>query len=140
MGARSPSTTIVHRAPKPQLLMLPPAAPLDIFNREDVADTIDLVFNAPTEHPEPKTLLVHGQHGAGKSTAVSSYAKKRHTDKIYDVVLWVQCENLSSLRQSFTDIALGLKLPEAHPQTHHENRVLVQNWLREIGKLHLRRA
>lgn len=39
-----------------------------------------------------------------------------------------------SIRQSFTEIALALELPGAHPQRHDNNVVLVQNGFKTSGK------
>lgn len=53
----------------------------------------------------------------------------------YDAVFWVYGETTASLRQSFTDMALRLKLPGAQPNLHNENLQLVQNWFQGTGKL-----
>ena len=51
-----------------------------------------------------------------------------------DALFWVYSEKLVSLKQSFTNIASRLKLPDARPGDHEENRAAVLNWLQQTRK------
>lgn len=68
-------------------------------------------------------------------TPLLRYVETKVSKDEYDAMFWVHAEKDASMRQSFTDIALKLKLPEARPQTHDENLSLVQDWLQSTGKL-----
>ncbi|QKX54573.1 uncharacterized protein TRUGW13939_01660 [Talaromyces rugulosus] len=54
-------------------------------------------------------------------------------EKFFDVILWARGENSVSLRQSFTEIAIRLKLPGAQHHAHDENLLLVQDWLQSTN-------
>jgi hypothetical protein len=72
--------------------------------------------------------------GVGKSSIASTYAETRYKKNVYHVCLWVKGEKPASLRQSFTDIALRLKLPGVQPQTHDDNLNLVQDWFQSTSQ------
>jgi len=73
--------------------------------------------------------------GIGKRSIASRYVETKFENHEYDVALWVYAEKTASMRQSFTDIALRLKLDGAKPDLHDDNLILVQNWLQSTGKL-----
>jgi hypothetical protein len=53
----------------------------------------------------------------------------------YEAIFWIQSETKGSLRQSFTDIAVALKLKKAgHNANFDENRIRVLQWLRHTEK------
>ncbi|KAL3952370.1 hypothetical protein ACCO45_012313 [Purpureocillium lilacinum] len=116
-------------------LMLPQTRTTRCFNREDVFDKLDEFLEPAAEQSSLRSVALHGLGGVGKSTVASTYVEKKFEDHIWDVILWVRGEKLSSLRQSFTDVAMRLKLPGAQPQTHDENLILVQDWFQSTGKL-----
>ncbi|GFF21642.1 hypothetical protein ATEIFO6365_0015021400 [Aspergillus terreus] len=76
----------------------------------------------------PLSRSLWGLGGTGKSSIAARYIEKKIEEDEYDVVFWVYGEKTASLRQSFTDIAMRLKLPGAQPNLHSENLILVQNW------------
>ena len=50
-------------------------------------------------------------------------------------MFWLSSETEVTLRQSFSDIATQLKLPNATPNDHEHNRTLALNWLQTTGSL-----
>ncbi|KAK8130629.1 hypothetical protein PG999_003009 [Apiospora kogelbergensis] len=76
-----------------------------------------------------QSVALHGVGGVGKTSIASSYAEKKYYEEVYDVVAWIHGEKDSSLRQSFTNIAMRLKLPGAQSQADEENQILVHHWL-----------
>lgn len=79
-----------------------------------------------------RSLALHGLGGVGKSTMALRYAENKLQHGELDALFWVYNEKLVSIRHSFTDIALRLKLPDVRPGDHDENRALVLNWLQHI--------
>lgn len=117
--------------------MLPPTRiPAEhFFNRTGFLAELDSKLWPVAGDMSIQSVLVYGIGGGGKSTAISYYVEKRHEAGIYNVILWVQGDSPSSLRQSFTKIAIRLELPGARFLNHDENLSLVQNWFQTQGKL-----
>lgn len=109
--------------------MLPESRSTRMFNRVDVFEKLDQLL-APTTGRTFRSVALHGMGGVGKSTVASTYIETKYEEHAYDAVLWARGEKSVSLSQSFTEIALRLKLPGAKPQNHDENLVLVQDWFR----------
>lgn len=120
-------------ASKLRCLMLPKAKCNRIFGRTPIFEQLDHLLGLEGSRTTFRSVALHGLGGVGKSTIASRFAEKRYNEKIYDVVLWIQSETLASLRQSFTDVAMRLKLPSAQPQTHDDNLISVQDWLQSTG-------
>lgn len=114
--------------------MLPESRSTRMFNRVDVFEKLDQLL-APTTGRTFRSVALHGMGGVGKSTVASTYIETKYEEHAYDAVLWARGEKSVSLSQSFTEIALRLKLPGAKPQNHDENLVLVQDWFRTTGKV-----
>lgn len=128
-----PSRDAIIAAPKTHCLMMPQTRTTRFFDRVDVFEKLDQSLG-PAAGTSFQSVALHGLGGVGKSTIATNYVEKKFNEKEYNVVLWARAENRSSLRQSFTDIAMRLKLPEAKPQLHDENLVLVQDWFQSTGK------
>ena len=107
------------------------------FDRVEPIQRIEEQFDnsstAADGHPF-RSLALHGLGGVGKSTIALKYAENRLHRGEPDALFWVYSEKLVSLKQSFTDIALRLKLPDAQPGDHEENRAVVLNWLQQTRK------
>jgi hypothetical protein len=116
----------------PRCLMLPRVRMTRSFNRESIYERLDQVLS-PVAGKTFRSVALYGMGGVGKSTIASTYTKKKFEENVYDTVLWAHGEKLMSLRQSFTDIALRLKLPGAQSHSHHENLALVQDWFQSTG-------
>lgn len=113
-----------------RVIMMPPTKTIRFFNRIDVFGKLDDLLQNESGEYSLLSVAMHGLGGIGKSSIASSYAEKKFSEKVYDVVLWVCGEKEASLRQSMTDVALRLKLPGVQPHSHDENRVLVLEWFR----------
>jgi hypothetical protein len=107
------------------------------FNRTDVSLQMDTFFGYGTLKPQSsfRSLALYGLGGAGKSSVAMKYAETRRRRGDIDAMFWISSEKEVSMRQSFTDIALRLKLPDAQPKDHDENRTLVLSWLRTTSRL-----
>ncbi len=92
------------------------------------------VLTADAEELSLHSVTLHGLGGVGKSSIALSYAEEKFPERAYDVILWVCGEKDASLRQSFTDIAMRLRLPGANSQSHDENAILVQDWFQATGR------
>jgi hypothetical protein len=114
--------------------MVPGVRMTRTFNREDIFEKLDQIL-APTGGRTFRSVALHGMGGVGKSTIASTYIKKKFEENAYDTVLWAHGEKSISLRQSFTDIALRLKLTGAQYQNHDENLALVQDWFQTTGTI-----
>ena len=121
-------------AAKPRCLMLPSSRMTRTFDRKDIFEKLDQILD-PTAGKTFRSAALHGMGGVGKSTVVSTYIKKKFEENVYNTVLWAHAEKSISLRQSFTDIALRLKLPGAQSQNHDANLALVQDWFQSTGGL-----
>ncbi|KAK1771978.1 hypothetical protein QBC33DRAFT_616154 [Phialemonium atrogriseum] len=76
-----------------------------------------------------RSLALHSLGRVGKSTVALRYAENKLQRDELDALFWVYTEKLVSIRQSFTDVALRLKLPDARPGDQDENCAVVLNWL-----------
>lgn len=130
----STNVTIVEK--KLCCIMLPPM-PVRFFNRTEVFDKIDEVLGPVETQISFRSIALYGIGGIGKSVIAGTYAKKKIEGNEYDAVFWVHGEKTVALRQSFTDIAMRLKLPDAHPQNHDDNLRLVQSWFQTTGETSL---
>lgn len=91
--------------------------------------------NGVEEKSQPfRSLALYGIGGVGKSSVALRYAEARIHRKELDAMFWIAGEKEVTLRQSFTDIAVRLKLPGAQPKDHDQNRTLVLDWLQNTGK------
>jgi KaiC/GvpD/RAD55 family RecA-like ATPase len=81
------------------------------------------------------SLALYGLGGVGKSSIAMKFAEDKLERRELDCIFWVHSEKPVSIRQSFTDIAMRLKLPDAQPKDHDENHALVLNWLQQTREL-----
>jgi hypothetical protein len=103
------------------------------FDRVDVFEKLDQIFTSSVPQPVFKAVALWGMGGVGKSSIAMRYVMTKNEKKEYDAILWVHAEKPASLRQSFTDIAMKLKLQGSSPQGHEENLDLVQEWFQSTG-------
>lgn len=105
----------------------------NFFGRESTFEEIDQVLGQDGSATTFRSIVLFGLGGIGKSSIAAQYIKRSMEEKKYNAVFWVYGETTASLRQSFTDVALRLKLPGAQPNLHNENLQLVQNWFQTTG-------
>lgn len=132
-GGPAAEMVIGNSAPKQRCIVMPPTRTSRFFDRIDVFVQLDKLLTPDAGEFSLQSVALHGVGGVGKSSIASSYAEKKFSEQAYDVVLWVCGEKDASMRQSFTDIALRLKLPGAQPQSYNENQALVLDWFRNSG-------
>lgn len=114
--------------------ILPPTKAPRFFDRETINKQIDDVLSRNYTGTSFRSVALHGLGGIGKSAIASRYVDQKIVDQDYDAIFWVQAEKPASLRQSFTEIAVQLKIEGAEPQKHDENRKLVQKWFQAASK------
>jgi hypothetical protein len=104
------------------------------FDRIDVIQKIEDHFNEDGAEQSFRSLAIHGLGGIGKSIVGLRYAENKLRRGELDALFWVHSEKLVSIKQSSTDIAPRLKLPDARQGDHDENHALVLNWLQHTRK------
>lgn len=104
------------------------------FDRTDVFQNIEKHFDKVDAEQSFRSLALYGLGGIGKSSVALRFAETKLRKGELDAMFWVHGEKLNTIKQSFTDIAMRLKLPDAQPKDHYENRALVLNWLQHTRK------
>ncbi|OPB46038.1 hypothetical protein A0O28_0061580 [Trichoderma guizhouense] len=127
---QSSSVDIAAITQQISLMQLPIKMYTNFFGRESTFEEIDQVISRDGSATAFQSMTLFGLGGIGKSSIAARYIEKKMEENKYDAVFWVYGETAASLRQSFTDVALRLKLPGAQPNLHNENLQLVQNWFR----------
>ncbi|KAK3379097.1 hypothetical protein B0T24DRAFT_610704 [Lasiosphaeria ovina] len=108
--------------------MTPPTKNSRFFDRDDVIDDIDKHYQKKDLGPF-RSLALYGMAGVGKTHIAMKYAQKKYSKRELNAVLWVAAETAMSIKQSFTEISLRLKLPNATAKSHDDNHLLVRSWL-----------
>jgi hypothetical protein len=92
--------------------MLPYRKNPRFYGREAELDKIDqaLDWNNPN-NSLLRTYTIYGRRGVGKTELALEYSYANPAN--FDAVFWIACETSLLLRQSFTDMAIELKLPGA---------------------------
>lgn len=109
------------------------------FDRVDTFEKIDLALGGEGSSTSFRAVALFSLGGIGKSSIAARYIERKFEDNEYDAIFWVHGEKTASLRQSFTDIAMRLRLDGAKPNLHDDNLILVQNWFQLTGTLLLQR-
>ncbi|KAI0802570.1 P-loop containing nucleoside triphosphate hydrolase protein [Xylaria sp. FL0064] len=109
----------------------PVSRTLRFFERTDELIQIDRLLSSGYQdaHRPFRSLALYGAGGMGKSTIALRYAKARIYLKELDAMFWIAGEKEVTIRQSFTDIAVQLRLPTVQSTDHDQNRTLVLDWL-----------
>jgi hypothetical protein len=111
--------------------VLPDIRTARFFDRADVIEKMEESFAKLNFTARFASLALHGLGGVGKSTVALRYAETLLQRGAIDALFWVRSEKLVDISQSFTDIALRLKLPGARQGDHEENHALVLHWLQQ---------
>ena len=105
------------------------------YGRDHVLESIGNHLD-PKSNPDQlttRTFTIYGRRGIGKTHIALEYAYRN--DKTFDAIFWIQCETAASLRKSFTDMALSLRLPKAvQGGPHEDNLRLCHDWLKKTGQ------
>jgi len=114
--------------------ILPPARTARFFDRDDIIENIEKHFENRTSDTL-RSLALYGMGGVGKSHVALKYIERKQSNKEIDAIFWVQADNHVAIQQSFSEIALRLKLTDARADSHNENRLIVKAWLQQTGAL-----
>lgn len=102
------------------------------WGREDVISEIDQYLSWEGSDAL-RTYTLYGRRGVGKTYIAVEYAYRKASS--FDAIFWIQCETAASIRNSFTRMAVTLKLPGAvQGGAHEDNLRLCHNWLRKTGE------
>ncbi|KAL9104085.1 MAG: hypothetical protein Q9163_000937 [Psora crenata] len=104
-------------------------APFRIARFFDRSDVIVQIEHFLEKQKTFQSLALWGMGGVGKSSIALRYAETKFHNGELDAMFWVRSEKDVTIRQSFTDIAMRLKLPNTNPADHDENKIVVLNWL-----------
>lgn len=110
-------------------IILPSIRTSRFFDRVDIIKDIENHFHKIKPEDSFQSLAIHGLGGVGKSTVALRYAEHKLQRDELDALFWVHSEKLVSIKQSFTNMAIRLKLPDAREGDHEENQALMLNWL-----------
>ena len=107
-------------------LWLPNKRNEKFFGREEQLREIDGYLDPGAKRL--RTYMIYGRRGVGKTNIALEYAYRNPSK--FDAIFWINCETASALRESFTRMALRLKLGGVEPIGHHEeNLIIVHKWL-----------
>ncbi len=106
------------------------------FDRDDVIESINRHFQ-DGKTGTLRSLALYGMGGVGKSHVALKFVESRKSYGELDAIFWVQAEKPVDIQNSFTDIALRLKLADARPLAYDENRFIVMTWLQSTSALSL---
>ncbi|KAG9231050.1 hypothetical protein BJ875DRAFT_487377 [Amylocarpus encephaloides] len=84
----------------------------EFFGPRDVFDSLDKVLGSFKRPSLFRSVALCGVDGIGKSTIAAEYVNAKALHDEYNHVFWVHGESYNSLMESFTDIALHLKIPD----------------------------
>jgi hypothetical protein len=107
----------------------------NFWGRDIILEKIDQHLNWQTSKlPNSlRTFIIYGRRGVGKTWIALEYAYQ--SEKQFDAIFWIQCETAASLRISYTNMAIALKLPGAiQGGPHEDNLRLCHDWLRKTGE------
>ena len=110
-------------------VILPSIRTSRFFDRTDVISKIEEHFSKVDADRSFRSLALYGLGGVGKSSIGLRYVEAKLLRGELDAMFWVHSEKPVTIRQSFTDIALRLKLPDARLKDHDECHALVLSWL-----------
>jgi KaiC/GvpD/RAD55 family RecA-like ATPase len=112
---------------------LPVAENSQFFGRQNIMKKIDDHLRPGDTGKRLSSIALYGIGGIGKTQIALAYAYSKVEE--LDAVFWIAAQDQLSIRQSFSRIAVeALQIPNAHPQAHQENMVLVLLWLQKSGK------
>lgn len=82
----------------------------DFYGREEELVKINTFLDDRSEDIL-RTYTIYGRRGVGKTNIALQYAYTNPAG--FDAIFWIQCETALAIRQSFTDMAVELNLPNA---------------------------
>lgn len=128
-SSSSSATTSTQEPGSIPCIILPRTLSAHDYDRETIIADIENHFNIKSENHSLRSLALWGLGGVGKSHIALKYAKSKIND--FDAIFWIYSEGHIALAESFSKIAIQLRLPNTRPQNHEENRVAVLGWLQQ---------
>ncbi|KAJ6780996.1 hypothetical protein PWT90_09037 [Aphanocladium album] len=108
---------------------LPVARNARFFDRDNIIEKIDNHFANLSVTKGLRSIALYGLGGVGKTHVALKYASVKKEE--FPAILWIKSETAESLEQSFSEIAVRLKLQGAGMSKHEENRILILDWLQK---------
>ncbi|KAK1455472.1 hypothetical protein CMEL01_04232 [Colletotrichum melonis] len=107
---------------------LPVAKNKQFFGRKEILQKLDNHLQPASTQKPLSSIALYGLGGIGKTQIALAYAYHKLDD--LDAVFWISAQDLHSIQQSFSRVALeALKLPDARPHAYQENMILVLTWM-----------
>lgn len=98
------------------------------YGREDILEQLEVALLPEKSSRGIQSVLLHGLGGVGKSQTALAFAH-RHSS-YFDAIFWVRSETKTSLKDSFTNIALALHLTGGRGEGHDEDHLrCFKEWL-----------
>jgi hypothetical protein len=91
------------------------------FGREAEMLTIINHLTPKKDVQELRTYIIYGRRGVGKTEIALQYVYENLSG--FDAIFWIQCETSVTLRQSFTNAAVALNLPNANALGKSQNHI-----------------
>jgi hypothetical protein len=100
------------------------------YGREDILKQLDAALVPVQSSRGIQSVLLHGLGGVGKSQTALAFAHRNSSS--FDAIFWIRSETETSVKDSFTNIALALHIAAERGEGHdEENLWYFQAWLRK---------
>lgn len=100
------------------------------YGREDILKLLETTLVPAQSSRGIKSVLLHGLGGVGKSQTALAFAHRNSSS--FDAIFWVRSETKTSLKDSFTEIALALQIAKGRGEGHdEENFLYFLAWVRK---------
>jgi hypothetical protein len=114
--------------------MFPTFRVAKFYDRTEYISDMNRFFEKHGDDETFPSLALWGLGGVGKSSLALRFAETKIREEQLDVLFWIRSEKEVTMKQSFTEMAVKLKLPGANAVDHSENKVLVMSWLQQTSK------
>ncbi len=80
----------------------------NFISREEALSTIRKCYLNHDINVLPKTVVLHGTAGCGKTQLALEYCRQTRKEEKYQAIFWIDASSLATIAQSFTSIAADL--------------------------------
>ena len=112
-----------------------PAATRKLFGRSDDMDALHICLEdqCHSVSSQPRTCIISGMGGVGKSALARAYAEEHKDD--FDIICWIPSDTPHNVFQRYRDLGRQLRIlgHEALPSQQEEVEMVV-DWLSDCGK------
>ena len=115
-----------------------PAATRNFFGRSDDMDALHVCLQGQRDavSSQPRTCIISGMGGVGKSSLARAYAEEHRDD--FDIICWVPSDTQQNVSQRYRDLGRQLRiLGHETPLPQQEEVDVVVEWLSNCGKSNL---